>query len=795
MPWKIIPNETGQFCVHKLDADGNPTELVTCHPTMEAAEAHIRALYANEPDTETAGKHLVTIKALNDQGRIGGYLVVWGSPAQKDLQGEYFTPDTELGLDWYDRRPVLYHHGLDSDLKASVVGVIDHLKTDSIGVWAEAQLDMRHKYIQALQRLVKQGALGWSSGSLSHLVEVADDGHIRRWPIVEGSMTPAPAEPRHTDINFIKSVYAELGLDIQKLIPAETEATADAKEPEAKERETARKDNGVTFETETEVETTMNLLDMIKEFLTALIAQGVAIPQDQVETLAQQVASVIQPEAAMQTAAVPADQVAATLAQVQPAVMKAVAGYVAARKAQSDAISAAASEAVKAMRQTPPVNPLPAFTGNGNSGVQQQPVAEPEQHRIEVVAKYASLSPLDMSYLAILRKGATRGQWLGEPEFYKELADRAGKAIEAGQLATTPEISRAIKAVKSGEWKGLGMKANTLDHSTQTGYGDEWVPDLWSSDLWRRARMENVVLPLFRVVEMPANPFEIPAEGADPTVYYVPETTDESELTVSGAGAAIPDSKIGTGKVTLTAKKLALRVGFSSELEEDSIIPLISIFREQADRAIKDSIDYVLLNGDDTTTATGNINSDDAAPAATDRYLAFNGLLHSALVEDTSRRLDALGVSPSLQLIRATRFKMPYAYANRPGDIAYIVGGEVYHKLLNIDEFLTVDKYGPNATVITGEIGKIDGSPVLTSAQLAAAEADGFINTASPSSTLYGRLLTVYKPNWYVGYRRQVKVDVSYIPYYDAYQLTATVRLAFAHFDNDSASVLYDLAI
>lgn len=74
------------------------------------------------------------------EGRVGGYLVVWGNPAQRDLQGEYFTPETELGLTWYDRRPVLYHHGLDGDVGPAVIGVMDTLKADAVGVWAEAQL-------------------------------------------------------------------------------------------------------------------------------------------------------------------------------------------------------------------------------------------------------------------------------------------------------------------------------------------------------------------------------------------------------------------------------------------------------------------------------------------------------------------------------------------------------------------------------------------------------------------------------------------------------------------------------
>ncbi len=70
------------------------------------------------------------------------------------------------------------------------------------------------------------------------------------------------------------------------------------------------------------------------------------------------------------------------------------------------------------------------------------------------------------------------------------------------------------------------------------------------------------------------------------------------EQTIAGSGNPIPDSKIGSGKVQLAAKKLALRVGFSAELVEDAIVPVLNLYREQAMRAITDSIDYVLLNGD-----------------------------------------------------------------------------------------------------------------------------------------------------------------------------------------------------
>ncbi len=153
------------------------------------------------------------LKTLDSAGRVGGYLVVWGNPGERDLQGEYFTPETELGLSWYPQRPVLYQHGLDGALKAAVIGSMDTLVRDETGVWAEAQLDLRQRWARAVQRLIEKGVLGWSSGSLAHLVEVADDGQIRRWPIVEGSLTPTPAQPRRSDARSIKSAWEALGLD------------------------------------------------------------------------------------------------------------------------------------------------------------------------------------------------------------------------------------------------------------------------------------------------------------------------------------------------------------------------------------------------------------------------------------------------------------------------------------------------------------------------------------------------------------------------------------------------------
>jgi HK97 family phage major capsid protein len=590
-----------------------------------------------------------TVKSLNaKEGRVGGYLVVWGDPSQRDLQGEYFTPETELGLEWYPRRPVLYHHGLDGDLKAAVIGEIDTLTIDDVGVWAEAQLDLRQRYVRAVQRLIDRGVLGWSSGSLPHLVDYADDGRIKRWPIVEGSLTPAPAEPRKTDIHTIKSAYAALGMDTERLKLDECDGMD------------------------------LSLADHTRK--------GVHMDETIIEF----------PNKRLPVAS------------------------------RDDALKA----------------------------------------RIEVGSAYDTLDAMDMLYGYIMLRSTKSFHGVSET-YANALAHKIRKAN--------------LSAIKGDE----------LSYSAQTGFGDEWVPDLWSSQIWQKARQDNVILPLFRSIEMPSNPFELPIEGTDPSVYFVPETSDETQLSL-GSGNPIPDSKIGSGKVQLSAKKLALRVGFSAELVEDAITPVLNIYREQAMQAIADSIDYVLLNGDVESGATGNINSDAAAPNATDRFMAFDGLRKLGLVTNTDNAV-SMGGTPTLAKLRQTRFTMASRYAARPGDLAWIVDGGTYAKLLGLEEFLTMDKAGPLATAQTGQIGFVDGVPVMVSAEAPLTEADGKVNLSGTNDK--GQAICVYRPGWFVGYRRRIAVNVDYLPYYDSYQLTATVRLAFINFDDDVASVLYNVTV
>lgn len=145
---------------------------------------------------------------------IEGLAIPFGGPlAGKDLDGEDFGADTDLALDWFPHgRPVIYHHGLDGAMKTYVQGrQVEHEVTDE-GVWARGQLDKSAKYHSTVSRLIAGGKLFFSSGSMPHLVDVGDDGHIKRWPWVELSLTPTPSNPL-AEVHAVKSsdIISHLG--------------------------------------------------------------------------------------------------------------------------------------------------------------------------------------------------------------------------------------------------------------------------------------------------------------------------------------------------------------------------------------------------------------------------------------------------------------------------------------------------------------------------------------------------------------------------------------------------------
>ena len=146
-------------------------------------------------------------------GSVKGYLVRFGSPDATDLEGDYFTPQTDFGfpIKAGERVPlnVYYHHGMDKFVGKKSIGT-GYVKMDDTGLWYEAQLDMADEYGSMIAKLCKQGKMGYSSGAAGHMVErksVGKASEITRWCIAEASITPTPAEYRNS-VKSLEDMYS-----------------------------------------------------------------------------------------------------------------------------------------------------------------------------------------------------------------------------------------------------------------------------------------------------------------------------------------------------------------------------------------------------------------------------------------------------------------------------------------------------------------------------------------------------------------------------------------------------------
>lgn len=143
-------------------------------------------------------KHAVRL-ADGTSDQIEGIGIPYGGPwvgadeQGRDLYGQFFSAKTELCLDWFAERPLLYQHGFDDGTRVSPVGRVKAWEVRSDGVWVQAQLDASSEYFDALKDLIAKGRLFFSSGSVEHLFKAAKDGEILMWPWVELSLTPNPA--------------------------------------------------------------------------------------------------------------------------------------------------------------------------------------------------------------------------------------------------------------------------------------------------------------------------------------------------------------------------------------------------------------------------------------------------------------------------------------------------------------------------------------------------------------------------------------------------------------------------
>ena len=336
--------------------------------------------------------------------------------------------------------------------------------------------------------------------------------------------------------------------------------------------------------------------------------------------------------------------------------------------------------------------------------------------------------------------------------FQKTVADMQlfGLAISRNALSGAEAFQVAREHPKFREqWKRT-LRAMDTDTSAE---GTEWIPTGIGASLHEKVRASGKVAPLFQRITLPTNPWKWPLEGADATAYRVAEPTSDTATKVT---ASTP----GTGAATFDAEIFGSRALFSRSLEADSAIAILPFVSRKLVQAFVNAEERAILDGDTDGT---HQDSDTHSAGATDAAWAWDGLRKRGLANSSNNGAGALTVA----LLALTRGGMG-KYGVNPQDLACIVGVSSYYDILADTSVLTVDKFGPNATILNGQIGSVHGMPIIVSEFVREnLNASGVYDAITTTKTY---ALVVNRMEWAMGTRTGLAIETDDSIYRETYQ-------------------------
>jgi len=295
-----------------------------------------------------------------------------------------------------------------------------------------------------------------------------------------------------------------------------------------------------------------------------------------------------------------------------------------------------------------------------------------------------------------------------------------------------------------------------------TAEGYEWIPTGFSRELIERVKLELKVAALFNRITMPTSTYVLPAQGADAVAYRTPESLVDSSTKIT---ASTPRTR----RVTFNAVKLASRIVFSEEMTEDSLIPVLPYIKERLVEALVVAEEQAVINGDVLPAP----HQDNDVVNLMDARWAWNGLRWWARNCGTVE-VD-LGTF-NTQNLRAIRRAMGI-YGADPAKLAWVTSICGYFALMSNTDVLTVDKYGPQATILKGELGKFDNVPIVVSEYVRSdLDANGLYSGPGNTRTI---LILVYRNGFMFGDRRKVTLKTKEDIEVDQTIGVATQRLDF----------------
>ena len=340
-------------------------------------------------------------------------------------------------------------------------------------------------------------------------------------------------------------------------------------------------------------------------------------------------------------------------------------------------------------------------------------------------------------------------------ELIKLAKEEAGVETQEVAVEETPEVEEEAKA-------------NEVMNTQATNFGTELVPtNVMADPLLDLVGNYSMLLPL-----LPGN------HGNNMAISEIVPIVGEADMFqgntewTTWAWALTPANHWpATDKVTIVQGQYITTVDVSKRELNYATDRLEAIIRERVNRAAARTIDAVILNWD--TATNGNVNG------------TYDADAYFAQADNGIRKVGIANTAVSVGTLKADSFidlkaELGAGYQSDLNNLLYVMPSSVYNKAMLLDEVITIDKFGPNATISTWVLAKVFNIDILVARDFPAlTDSTGKVDWTTTSNNTKWSLACIYKPAVQYGFGQPLEIEVGRV-LGKGIKIVATFEFGFA---------------
>jgi hypothetical protein len=357
----------------------------------------------------------------------------------------------------------------------------------------------------------------------------------------------------------------------------------------------------------------------------------------------------------------------------------------------------------------------------------------------------------------------------------------------ARMMMKDPYTPKADMKLYSHLQKAPSFMKNAVNKifADSAGVGGEWIPDEFRTELYQTFQVPRGLRALLPSVQMERETLLIPKLSRGGRPYIKGVATDDL--------AKYQASTIETAQKTVRAKGLATLMNIDDAAGEDSAFAIIPALSRQIAQDLEDAFEDCMINGDTAAShqddiANWNIRERWGASGlggSSDHRRLFLGMRAAAKDKGSDVNTSA-GTFTFAEFMSVVSQLGELAVGNK---VCVVSPEALVANFLVLDQVVTLEKFGPQATVLTGELARLAGIPIVMSRFMSAdMNASGLYDNSTKDKSGF---LVFNTDSWYQYVRRQITIESDKDIASGAIQLVSTMR---AVMDSPDADALKNVA-